>query len=322
MRKHLRNLLSFVLRFGLSAGLLFFAFRNIDIKEILNRIRNADPWLLAFSFAVFLLIYLVILCRWFLFIRGLGLPASFFNVSRFFAIGLAGNLVLPTAVGGDIIKTVGLCHHHSEKPKVVASVLLDRLSGFAGIVLMAVAVFPFATDLLADRFILFIIIGMGLVIIFLGVILFHEGIYGFFCRVFERLPRVKKSLMQIHYDVALLKNKRVVIYQAIGLSCVAQVLLAATFWLTAEALHEHIDFVYYLLFTPIICVATSMPSIGGVGVRESSAKGLFPKAGMNKDIAFSIGILNSAYMYIVGAFGGLFFLFTRSAAEKRESQAK
>lgn len=321
MKKHLRNFLSLVLRFGFSIGFLFFAFKNIDVGATLAAIRKADIGLLLASFVTFLLIYLVILCRWFVLIRALGLRASLFDVSRFFAIGLAGNLVLPTAVGGDILKTVGLCHNHSEKPKVVASVLLDRLSGFAGIALTAVAVFPFASALLTDRVIFFIILGMCGFIVFLGVILFHEGVYTYFCRVFARFPRVQKGLMRVHYDVALLKNRRDVLYLAVALSCVAQILLAMTFWLTGEALHQHVAFVYYLVFIPIICVATSLPSIGGVGVRESSAKQLFFRVGMAQEIAVSIGVLNSVYMYIVGACGGLFFLFTKSSVDKKKTGA-
>ena len=318
MKGRMKNFLSLVLRFGLSAGLLYFAFRNIDVGATLAAIRKADMGLLLVSFGTFLMIYVVIFVRWFVFVRALGLQASLFEVARFFAIGLAGNLILPTAVGGDIIKIVGLCHNHSEKPKVVASVLLDRLSGFAGIALTAVAVFPFAAALFKDRVILLIILGMIAAIIFLGIILFHEGLYTFFCRMFGRLPRIQKGLMRVHYDVALLKNRRDVIYLAIAMSCVAQVLLAITFWLNGEALHQHTAFVYYLVFIPIICVATSLPSIGGVGVRESSAKGLFPKVGMPKEIAVSIGVINSVFMYIVGALGGLFFLFTKSSVAKKD----
>ncbi len=312
MNARLKNFLSLILRFGLSAGLLAFLYTKIDVKATMQVVREADLRFLLAALGTFLSIYFVLLFRWLSYIWALELEATVWQVARFFCVGLFGNLFLPSAIGGDILKTVGLCHRHADKPKVVASVLLDRLSGYAGIALTALLVFPLASRLLQDWSIIVIVAAMAAGILVLGMILFNERIYTFCCRIFERLPRFQQALMQVHYDAALLKGRRKVIYVTVAMSCGAQLLLAVTFWLIGRALHQTVPFVYYLFFVPIICVASAVPSIGGLGPRELGAKSLFAKVGMAGGVAVSISLVNFIYMMLVGVAGGLIFLLSKA----------
>jgi len=91
---------------------------------------------------------------------------------------------LPSAIGGDIIKAAGLCARRDDKQKVVASILLDRLSGFAGMVLLALVAFIFGFRYVEGPLVLSAIAVMGAGLFVLGAILFHEGLYSFFCRIF------------------------------------------------------------------------------------------------------------------------------------------
>lgn len=319
MKAGLKNFFSLILRFGLSIGLLVFLYKKIDVQSTMDVVRQADVPFLLLALVSFLLIYVVLLVRWFKFIRALNLQVSAWQVVRFFFVGLFGNLFLPTAIGGDIIKTAGLCYNHADKPKVVASVLLDRLSGYAGIALTALVVFPFASQVIQDGTMKGMVLAMLGGILVLGAVLFHEKIYSFFCRAFARFPRFKEALMKIHYDAALLKGRRDVLCQTVLLSCLAQVLLAMTFWLVGLALHQTVAFIYYLMFIPMICVASAMPSIGGLGVREAGAAYLFGKVGMAPGVAVSISLVNFVYMTAVGAAGGLFFLLSRPSKKEKHS---
>ena len=119
--------------------------------------------------------------------------------------------------------------------------------------------------------------------------------------------------MDIHYDIVLLKEKKWQGLQAVIISCFSQSLFAVTFYLSAKGLHQDIRFIYFLIFVPFICVAGSLPSIGGLGVREFGAKLLFGKIGVEAGIAVSISLLNFLFMVIVGLLGGLFYVITLSS---------
>lgn len=321
MKKRIKNILSFVLRLGLSAGLLAYLFSKIDVNRTAAVLKEADLLYIVYAFGAFLFIYVFLLWRWGMFIRALGLAVPVMKAVRYYFIGLFGNLFLPTAVGGDVIKIIGLCRHSSEKPKVVASVLLDRLSGFAGMSLLALLVFPFAWRMLRDVSLLGMVVGMGIAVIVCGCVLFIEPIFSFCCRIFGVFPKIKASLMRLHYDVALLKGHRGVILQSLVISAVSQAFLSMSFYFAGKALHQDISFLYFLVFMPLVCVASSMPSIGGLGVREAGAAYLFAKVGVEPGVAVSMSLINFLFMAVVGVLGGAFYLATSPQEQKLEAEA-
>ncbi len=311
--KKKNNLLSWLMRVGFSAALLGYIFSKIDITQTWTVFKSADFSYIFYAWWVFCFINAIILWRWFTLIRAVDLTTPFFTVARYFLVGLFGNLFLPSAVGGDIIKIVGLCKDSHQKPKVVASVLLDRLSGFSGIVVVAIGAFLFGYRIINNPSLLIFVMILAAVSLTVTFILFNERIYSFSCQIFNAFPRVKNSLMSLHYDVSLLKTKKIEGFKAIGFSCMAQILLAFVFYLVAKALHQDIPIIYFLIFVPMICVVSSVPSIGGLGVREAGAVYLFTKIGVPSNIALSISLINFSFMVLIGLLGGIVYVITLSS---------
>lgn len=307
------TLLSFIIRVGLSALLLAWLFNKIDLKNMLDAVRTADVLYLFYAGLAFLICNFIILWRWFIFIRALGLSVTVGKVIRYYFMGLFGNLFLPSAIGGDIIKILGLCKDSAQKPRVVASVILDRLSGFASIVIIAVLALIFGYKLIGDNTLIIPIVIMAGASLMFAAVLFNERIYAFGCRIFNSFPKFKNSLMEMHYDVMLLADKRAEGYKAIAASCLSQLIFAGCYYLTAKALHQDTALYYFILFVPLICVASAVPSIGGLGVREVGAAYLFAKAGMDPGIGASLGLINFMFMVIVGLIGGAVYVFTFSS---------
>ena len=122
LKQKTKDTLSLLGRFIFSILLLWYLFSKIDTKETFALLGSADVRVLLAAFLIFLGVNFIMLYRWFVFIRAVDLNVSIWNVFRYFFIGLFGNLFLPSAIGGDLIKVFGLCQHSSQKPKVVASV--------------------------------------------------------------------------------------------------------------------------------------------------------------------------------------------------------
>lgn len=307
-----KNILSVFLRFGLSAILLSYLYFKIDIDKTVQVVKQADIKFILYALAIFLIIHVFILIRWRILIMALGLKVSVFTMVRYFFIGLFGNLFLPSAIGGDVIKTIGLCSSSDQKPAVVASVLLDRLSGFAGMIVVAFISFILGYHLIRDVSLLISILVLAGGSLTIATILFNEKLYSFCCRIFGAFPRVKKALMNMHYDIVLLKDDRSAIYKAVGISCICQIFLGIAFYLIGKALHQEIMFISFFIFVPLICVVSCLPSIGGLGVREAGAAYLFAKVGVASGISVSISLINFLFMVIVGVGGWLFFMTTKS----------
>ena len=314
LTKNAKNLFSFLLRIGLSIALLWYVFSQIDIESTAEILKSANLIYIFLAAVIFVFINFILLYRWFIFIKALDLSVSIKSVVRHYFYGLFGNLFLPTAMGGDIIKVIGLCKNSSEKPKVVASVLIDRLSGFAAIVIVAVIAFIFGHKLIGDKTLLVPIILMGAGSLTVAAVLFNEKIYSFCCRLFDRLPRFKNALMAMHYNIALLKgaHKYKEGIKGVILSCASQIIFAFTYYFTAKALHQDIAIMYFIIFVPIICVAAAFPSIGGLGVREVGAAYLFGKVGVESGIAVILSLINFLFMVMVGLVGGFIYVYTLS----------
>jgi hypothetical protein len=99
--------------------------------------REINKRLFALSFGVYLAALVLTFFRWYLLVRALDLPFRFRDALRLGFIGNVFNLVIPGAVGGDVIKGAFLCREQSRKTQAVASMVIDRLVGLIGLFLLA-----------------------------------------------------------------------------------------------------------------------------------------------------------------------------------------
>ncbi|MCC6758066.1 MAG: flippase-like domain-containing protein [Candidatus Omnitrophica bacterium] len=316
MTENTKKFLSNFLPFAVSAALLWVLSKMIDFNEAIRIIKSADLKYIFYALMFFSTINLILIVRWFVFIKALELKVDFVTAVRYYLIGLLGNSILPSSVGGDVIKIVGVCAGSQDKPKVVASVLIDRLSGFAGMVLVATVSFILGFRLISNPSVILLVIGMAVASTGIATVLFNQTAYSFCCQIFGRFPKFKDALMKIHYDLALLKGRQWAGYQAILLSALSQMTLAVTYFLLAKALHQDVNFFYFIIFTPLICVVSSVPSIGGLGVRELGAAYFFGKVGMLESAASSVTFISYLFMVFIGLLGGLYFLLTRPPAKE------
>ncbi len=313
MTEKIKGVLSFILRFGLSGLLLWWLFTKIDTEKTIAVLKEADPFFIGLAIAVFFVNNAILIWRWFVFIDALDLKAKAFDIIRYYLFGLFGNLFLPSAVGGDIIKAVGLCSQSDQKPRVVASILLDRLSGFVGLVILAVVTYCVGYKLVNDPSLMKFIIILAVGPCTLAVVLFNETIFPFGCKVFGFWPKLKNALITMHDDIQMLKGKQAQGWFAIFLSVLGQFIFSICFFLIARALHQDVNLIHFLIFVPMICVVSSLPSIGGLGVREVGAVYLFSKIGIAEGVSVSISLMVFLLMVLVGIIGGIFYVTTVSS---------
>lgn len=316
----MKKIFNYLLRVGISVALLWWLFtKKIDLPNTIEVIKNAHLPYITLAFLIFVLTNIIILIRWVIFIRALKLDVPLKEIIRYCLIGLFGNLFLPSAIGGDAIKIYGLCKSTPHKAKVVASILLDRLCGYIGLVIVVLFAFIIGhkhiTDPTITYAILFVIPGTFVVM----TVLFNERVYEFFCRVFNGVPKIKTALMQMHYDIALLKGNKKAGFAGLALSCLSHVLLAVLSFYIAKGLGQEVNLIYFLLFFPLISIAAALPSLGGLGVREAAAVYFFGKIGIESGIAASITLMTYIYMVIIGLIGGAVYVFTLSSGRIQHS---
>jgi glycosyltransferase 2 family protein len=96
-----------------------------------NIFDNPVNWL-AFGLAVLLsgASLLLTLIRWFILVKAVEIPFKLFDAIRLGLIGFTFNTILPSSVGGDVIKGVALYRSHPERRTLALStILVDRVIG-------------------------------------------------------------------------------------------------------------------------------------------------------------------------------------------------
>ena len=151
----LKKLLGVLLRIAISIAILVFLFKNIDIRNLTGIIKNADKLLVVISSLVFLSAYILAFLRWRMLLAALNMHLPLKRTIASYAAGLFFNLFLPSSIGGDFMRSVDLSVHTKKPKEIIATVFLDRLSGYIGLVILAVSVFFLGWDFLREESILF-----------------------------------------------------------------------------------------------------------------------------------------------------------------------
>jgi uncharacterized protein (TIRG00374 family) len=270
---------------------------------------------------VFVVINFLVLVRWYIFMRVLKLDVSIGLVCRYFFIGLFCNLFLPTSIGGDLVKAIGLSRGVGQKPKVFASVVLDRLSGFAGLVILAAIAYAAGSRLIDAPSVMIPIAVLSVLSLVIGGMLFNAKVYNFFGALVSRFPRVQKGIMEMHEDVMLMKGKKRSGWGCVALSCFVQALGAYMAYLIALGLHQDVHLLPFLVFAPIVAAVTFLPSIGGLGVREIGWVYFLGKIGIAQGIAVGLSLISFFYVIVLGLIGGIVYVTTTPARRIQHPEA-
>jgi uncharacterized membrane protein YbhN (UPF0104 family) len=257
-------------------------------------------WLFAAVLAVYVVTQALMGLRWWLLMRSQSVFVGLWPAVRLIFLGLFYNNFLPGAVGGDLVRAWYVTRHTEKRFEAAISVVMDRLIGLAGTVIMAVF-----CDLVLLR-------GEGGVIRRLGgafgryrwaavwIVVGAAAICG--AALFTR-PGRRVSALACDHGLRLLKKlgRATILYCRSPLTVGAAFLLTFTlqgiavagFWLLGRDMGIATGAKYYFVFFPLTWVVGAVPvSIGGAGVVEGGLIWLFTVlAGVESEKAFAIALL-------------------------------
>ena len=321
--KIVKKILSIFLRVGISILLLIFLFRRVDTHSVFGIIKNAARLKLVFAFLVFFSAYILAILRWEILLKGAQIHLPFKRIIISFAGGVFFNLFMPSTIGGDLVRSIDLAAHTRKTKEVVATVLLDRLSGYLGLVIVAII-----AALLGWHYILYqsVLLSLGIIIFLLVVILlvlFNTSIYARLNKLLTNSrtaghrkeaslkERIKEIIKNLHHEIHVFRHKKRIIVNNLMLSVIIQITTPLTFYIIALALGLKIPLLYFFIFLPIITAITLLPiSIGGLGLRDATTIFFFAKAGVSKDLAFAMSLVNFSFILICAGLGGLIYVLT------------
>lgn len=309
-----KKIFSIFLRIGISIILLVFLFKQVDEKSLFALIKNANKPLLLLAFVVYFLTYLFCLLRWEMLLKAVKISLSIKRVIISYAGGTFFSLFLPSTIGGDFIRTIDLAAHTNKPKEVVATVLVDRLSGYIGLAVVALAAAILGWKLVeGSKVVLFSLAMIVFILIAVLLVLFNKFAYAKISK-FLQVPnagKIRSMLIKLHEEIHYFRHNKKLIVKNLALSLLVQIIAPITFYLTGLALGIKINPVYYFVFLPIIGAITMLPiSIGGLGLRDATTIFFFAKAGVSKDLAFAMSLINFSFILVYGCLGGILYVLT------------
>jgi len=312
----LKKIISLFLRISISVILiiLLFKFNKIDLHILFGNIKSADKRLLLLAFSISFFSYVLCLYRWQMLLKAANIQLPLKRVIVSFCGGIFFSLFLPSTIGGDLTRSVDLGVHTKRPREVIATVLLDRLSGYIGLVIVASLSLFLGWGLVKNDSKVLISVGIitALLVVILAV-LFNNFLFSKVNKILDspKAGRVRESIKNLHEEMHIFRHNKKVMLNNIFLSLLVQALGPITFYITSLSLGMHKEIIYFFIFLPIIGAITLLPiSIGGLGVRENMTVLFFAKAGINQNSAVAISLLNFLFILVYGAIGGLIYVLT------------
>lgn len=308
-----KRVLFLSLRISVSIILLWFLFRQLDREVLIEIIINADKRLLLLAFSIFFINYILSLFRWEMLLKAARIHLPLKRVIISLAGGYFFNLFLPSSIGGDVVRVIDLTTHTRRPHEVMATVLLDRLSGYIGLVILAWLALLSSWNIIPKKNVLVWVGIITAILIIILLVLFNKSLYFKINRLLHSPSgnKIKGYIRDVHKETHIFRHHEKVVLNNITLSLFIQMITPVTFYITALSLGLRINIIYFFIFLPIIGAVTLLPiSIGGLGLREYMITSFFAMLGISTHLTFAMSVLNSLFILIYGGLGGLIYVLT------------
>jgi uncharacterized protein (TIRG00374 family) len=303
LSKYLRLLVS-------SALLIWLAWRTdwIPVGLAFRHLR-LELWLGAVG--LFLLAQIASAVRWRLFAQPLGFHSPLRDFINFYFVGMFFNLLLPTSVGGDVVRAWYLDGGCGRRLAAFLSVFVDRFSGL--LVLLGLAC-------VADMFCPITLpfwIGVSVWVTAGCAVLGLVSLPALARRAERRAPEATLSdsalrslTLSISHSLTLFLGRPRLLLTTTSLSLLVQGGNIVLVWLLGRAIGAPVPASYYGIAVPMVTLLTLLPvSLNGMGVREGGMVLFLAPLGIPSSTALTLAFLWFSVFVAASLFGAGIYLF-------------
>ena len=291
-------------------GLLLLLFWG-RVPDVISAIGMATPEMLAVAGGCYLLSIWVMSARLYVMFRAVGIRDAFFRFFLLTLIGLFFGSFLPTTVGGDVMKASYAAGRTNRLGDAIVATLGDRAVGFISVLLVGSIAVAFHPTLLPSAPVQWLPVAALLGLIVLMTVFHSERFVQWTLCSLEQLPIIcRPELMQLARATLGVLRAPMLLSLGLALGLVSVMLSSLTLLAAARSLGIDSDLIVLLLLLPVMVLASLLPSINGVGVREVTF--VFVLRGtMPEEKALALSLLFYGLGMACAAIGGLVFLLRR-----------
>jgi len=297
-------MIKLIIKILITVAILFVIARNIDLASVLNVVRGMQPQYLIVALVLQLFSAAFASYRWFLIMRRLKFKQGPIFFLKSYLKGTFFNQALPGGIGGDAYRILECSKAGNGKKPAFYGVLLDRLLGLIGILLLNLIANIAHPDLLpAAIFYLLNAIALGGIA---AVVVFAMlgKIDRFAKNKFTRhLHEISADMRRVYHD-----PKDIALHSVISVLIHFMSILAVYFIGIGVGLNYGL-LTFLVLVPPVMLLTIAPISLAGWGVREGGMIGVFLLVGADKTLVLSMSVLYGLIL-IAASLPGLYLFLT------------
>jgi uncharacterized protein (TIRG00374 family) len=259
---------------GIAIVVALVLWGQIDLSA-LSALRNAPSTLLVGAATVALTLPLAAL-RWHILLRTLGISMGLVRTFHFVAISTVANVFLLGTAGGDAVRMLYAWQASDHgRARIVVSVVLDRMFGFLGLMLLATGFVAVNWHWMRHRpalaFLAMSVVGFFAVAMSCALaILLMPRLVGGIERRLKPFPRIEMLVGQLRQGIQLIVGSPGALLAALALAVAIHALTIATVVVVATSFEMGgLSVSDFVLAVPLTLVANALPlTPNGLGVGE------------------------------------------------------
>jgi uncharacterized membrane protein YbhN (UPF0104 family) len=251
--------------------------------------------------------------RWMILLRAAGVRAGFGRCAHLYFVGYFFNTLLPTSVGGDVVRAWGL-RDCAPLEIIGGSILVERLLGFACLLALGITG-SFAAEALAPLRAPLVGVGVVFLLAVLALLLVRwptpDGGGGRVRRIAGRVSRLARETRAFGFHGGALSA-------ALALSFVWQALLIVVNGVLCRGMEGKCPWASLVVLVPVVQTLAMIPiSVGGIGVREIGYAEFFRVTGQDPAEGAALGLAWLGASSALALLGGALHLIRPSAGRAR-----
>lgn len=291
----------------LAGSLIFLAilFAILPLQAIGDAFRAMSPALFLVVLVQFLGAHIAAAMKWRLLV---GPDLGPFNAIRAHFAGLAANLCLPGAIGGDAARAALAQASVRDGGRVVAAAAADRLIDLVALLSLTVAGALLSLGDGGNVMLLFVVLPF-FVLIFAGLAM-APWILARVEALWPAMPLLGLAKRTVGV-LATYARRPATLALVFALSLAIQSLLVWLAWILALSAGADTVFAHWLFAWPLAKILAVLPvSLNGLGFRESALAALLAPFGTSAATIVAAGLVWQAIMFAAGLIGAALVVFT------------
>jgi glycosyltransferase 2 family protein len=308
-------LIKLLVRLGVSAALLYFVLRSIDLHAFGERVMSMSPGWIALALVVYAAQLMIGVWRWDRLLRAQHIEVERKKLAESIWVSMFFNNFLPSNIGGDVVRITDTAREAGSKTLATTVVLVDRALGLTALMVVA-ALGAFALWLggiyvPGSRWLWLACISLVLAAIFVIAMPDFVGHLLAPLRALKK-PWVTERAQRLEEAVMRFGKARGVMAGAFGGAIVVQLSVVAFYLLTAKGLSVPLPMLLGAVLIPVSLAVQMAPiSINGFGVREAVFAFFFRRFGLPPDAAVALSLVSTGMVMGLSLVGGLLFVKRR-----------